>query len=235
MDRRERSGQAVTAMLAAFDGLQSVIWTALPGIIQEFNAVKQTARILPGLQVRAQNADGSFVNVTIPELLDCPVQFAAGGGVSLTFPIKQGDECLVVFSSRCIDNWWQKGSPGGIVAQEQAEFRMHSLSDGFCIPGVSSVPRVVTGISTMAAQLRTDDGETLVEVDPAGAVTVRATAEVLVVAPQINLIGEVNVTGNLNVSGITTGVGDVIGAGISLSTHLTSAVTPGGGTSGTPI
>ncbi len=229
MDRRERAGQTVTALLAAFDGLQSVIWTALPGIIQGFDAEKQTARILPGLKIKVQNPDGSFVWVTMPELLDCPVLFSRGGGVSLTFPITQGDECLVIFSSRCIDNWWLKGSPGGTVAQEQAEFRMHDLSDGFCIPGLSSVPRVIADISTTKAQLRTDDGLTFIEIDPAGAATVTAASVITMVAPLINIIGAVNIAGSLDVSG------HVIGEGTNLHTHVHSGVVSGGANTDPPI
>lgn len=234
MDRRERAGQGVTALLAAFDGLQSQIWTALPGIIQSFDPAKQTARILPALKVKAQQPDGSMEWLTIPELLDCPVQFAAGGGASLTFPLKAGDECLVVFASRCIDNWWQKGSPGNNTAQEQAEFRMHDLSDGFCIPGVSSVPKVIPAISTDSAQFRTDDGNTMVDVDPAGMVTVKASGEVLLVAPVVTIIAPtINMTGLVTLTGSLVASGDVTASGISLKTHVHPDAH--GGNTGPPI
>ncbi|MGC8050122.1 Gp138 family membrane-puncturing spike protein, partial [Salmonella enterica] len=77
---------------------------------------------------------------------------------SMTFPVAQGDECLVVFASRCIDSWWQSG---GI--QEQAELRMHDLSDGFAILGFRSQPRALSNISTTSAQLRSDDGATFID------------------------------------------------------------------------
>lgn len=104
--------------------------------------------------------DGSTQSVNLPMLLDCPVGWQGGGGVTLTFPINPGDECLVVFASRCIDAWW---ALGGI--QEQAELRMHDLSDGFAFVGVRSKPRSFA-VSTDAAQLRTDDGLAYVEVNP---------------------------------------------------------------------
>lgn len=229
MDRRERGGQAVTSLLAAFDGLQSQLWTALPGIIQGFDATKQTARVLPALTVNVQQQDGSFVETTMPELLDCPVHFTAGGGVTLTFPVRVGDECLVVFASRCIDNWWSMGSPGNNTAQSQAEFRMHDLSDGFCIAGFSSKPKVIADISTEKAQLRTDDGSTFVEVDPAGATSVVASALVTVVAPTINLVGAVNIFGSLDVTG------HVIGEGTNLHTHVHSGVVAGSSNTNPPI
>lgn len=229
MDRRERSGEAVTSLLAAFDGLQSQIWTALPGIIQSFDVTKRTARILPALKMKAQQQDGSFIWITVPELLDCPVYFPGGGGVTLTFPLKQGDECLVVFASRCIDNWWKFGSPGNNTAQEQAEFRMHDLSDGFCVAGISSVPKVIPAISATKAQLRTDDGNTFVEVDPvSNAITLKA-------AGGITLIGAITVLGNITQTGSITSSGDIHGNGTSVHTHQHSGVTAGGANSGPPI
>src|SRR5260363_73502 len=47
--------------------------------------------------------------VELPLLGDVPVFFPRGGGCTLTFPVQKGDECVVVFASRCIDGWWQSG------------------------------------------------------------------------------------------------------------------------------
>lgn len=161
MDRRERSGDGPTAILAALQGWQGQLWTALPGIVQSFDAAARTVVVQPAIQARVQSKDGTFDWVKLPLLLDCPVQFPSGGGVTLTFPIKANDECLVIFASRCIDAWWQSG---GI--QVQAEMRMHSLSDGFALVGLNSKPKVIPSISTTAAQLRSDTGATFVEVYP---------------------------------------------------------------------
>ena len=68
-----------------------------------------------------------------------PVVFPGGGGFALTFPVAAGDECLVVFASRCIDAWWQSGGVG-----EPMEPRMHDLSDGFALIGVRSQPAHVS-------------------------------------------------------------------------------------------
>ena len=236
MDRRERFGNPVTTLLAAFDGLQSQIWTALPGIIQSFDPVAQTARILPALQIKVQQPDGSFVQTTMPELLDCPVHFPAGGGCTLTFPIIQGDECLVVFASRCIDNWWAMGSPDHITPQTQAEFRMHDLSDGFCIAGFSSKPRVIADISTTAAQFRTDDGATKVEIDPAGIALVTAQSQIALVAPVVTIIAPaINMTGLVTLTGSLVASGDVVGVGTSLHTHVHGGVVSGGANTDPPL
>lgn len=89
----------------------------------------------------------------------------------MTFPVKAGDECLVVFADRCIDFWWQSG---GI--QEPVDDRMHDLSDAFCIVGPQSQARKISGINTSATQLRSDDGSTYFELNP-------DTRKIKIVAP----------------------------------------------------
>lgn len=148
-------------MRIALDGKQAQIWTALPCIIQSFNPVAMTCEVQPTINGIVRQQDGTSKEVKMPLLLDCPVFFPSGGGFTLTFPIKPGNECLVIFASRCIDAWWQQG---GI--QGQAELRMHDLSDGFCLPEVFSQPRVLSNVSTTATQLRSADGQTFVEVGP---------------------------------------------------------------------
>lgn len=155
----------------ALDGRQTTIWTALPGIIESFDAAKMTCVVQPAIQGRNTTKDGVASFVNMPLLLDCPVVFPGGGGVTLTFPVKKGDEALVVLASRCIDGWWQLGG-----VQPQLEARMHDLSDGFALVGVRSQPRKLSGVSTAHAQLRSDDGEAFVDLDPTGhVVKIQAT------------------------------------------------------------
>jgi hypothetical protein len=207
MDRRERNGDMSAALLAFGEGLQSTIWTALPGIVQSFDATKRTCVIQPALQAQVMLPDGSTEWVTLPLLVDCPVQFPGGGGMLLTFPLREGDECLVIFASRCIDSWWQSG---GI--QVQAELRMHDLSDGFCIPGVSSVPNVAPTIKTDAAELRSHDGTVKVSINPTSkAVDVNTPGTATITAATINLNGTLIINGTPYLShkhsGVSTGVG----------------------------
>lgn len=175
MDRNERYENPIQAVLTALQGERADIWTALPGIVQSFDAAAQTCTIQPTVRARIDSptyssatmvADpsGVFVWDQLPVLQDCPVHFPKGGGCTLTFPVKKGDECLVVIASRCIDAWW---AYGGI--QNQPILRMHDLSDGFAFVGFSSKPTVVGSISEVSAQLRTDDGAAFVELVSSGA------------------------------------------------------------------
>jgi len=224
MDRRERTDNYEEAVRAALDGRQAGIWTALPGIIQSFDATKQTASVQPAIQAQVRKPNGDLEWVTLPLLLDCPAQFPAGGGTTLTFPVASGDECLVVFGSRCIDAWWQSGG-----VQPQAEFRMHDLSDGFVLLGVKSVPNVVANISTTAVELRSDDDATKLSLDP-------SAQTVVITAPGGTTINaNTTINGDLHVTGTITGDTDVKTGSISLKTHTHTGVTSGSSNTGGPV
>jgi len=252
MDRRERYSDPEETMRAAFDGNQSKLWTALPGIIQSFDPDRMVASVQPSISGVAQNQDGTYQSIQLPVLLDCPVFFPSGGGVTLTFPLSAGDECLVVFASRCIDSWWQLGG-----VQGQAELRMHDLSDGFALPGVRSQPRKIT-VAMTGVQLRTDDGAAFIELDPGSHnVIVTTPGNVTINAPLTTINGALTVNGlltytqglagsggsgstasidgNVNVNGTVTASTDVIGGGKSLKSHVHSGVQGGSSNTGTPV
>lgn len=162
MQREQRVESLSTALEISMRGAQGRIWTALPGIIQSFDPAAMTCEVQPSIQgTLSDPKTGDAKNVNLPLLVDCPVQFPSGGGVTLTLPIAPDDECLIIFASRCIDAWWQSGG----IAPPMV-YRMHDLSDGFVIPGIWSQPRVLTGVSTSKAQLRSTDGATVLELDP---------------------------------------------------------------------
>lgn len=137
--------------------VSSMLRVALPGTVESFDAETVTATIQLGI---LGLSDGESKALSV--LNDVPVMFPRGGGCSLTFPVNKGDECLVIFADRCIDFWWQSG---GI--QEPVDERMHDLSDAFCIVGPQSQAKKISGISTSAVELRSDDGETKLSLNPA--------------------------------------------------------------------
>jgi hypothetical protein len=159
MDRRERVESDQDSLIAALSGWQADIQTCMPGIIQSFDATKQTCVVQPALKALIESQiDGTKSWIKLPLLVDCPVQFPSGGGYTLTFPVTAGDECLVAFSSRCIDAWWQSG---GI--QQQSMLRMHDLSDGMVFVGIKSLPHIPSAISTNSVQLRSNAGSTYID------------------------------------------------------------------------
>lgn len=204
---------------------QSQMWTALPAIVQEFDPETLTCVCQPTIKGRIKKPDGTIELVDMPLLLDCPVVFPHAGGCSLTFPVKQGDECLVVFSSRGIDFWWQQGG-----VQPPPEPRMHDLSDGFAILGVWSQVTKITGVSTSTVQLRSDDGQAFVEINPqTHVINAKTSADITATASNIVATASGNATLKaskvtidapvVNVTGKLTVNGDIVGNGVDLKTH----------------
>jgi phage baseplate assembly protein gpV len=108
------------------------------------------------------------------------------------------------------------------------EARMHDLSDGFVIPGPWSQPNVPSDVSTTAAQLRSNDGNTFIELDP-DAHTVTITA------PQgATINADVTINGDLHVTGTITGDEDVVTGSISLKDHVHGGVQGGDDETGAP-
>lgn len=255
MDRRERSPDEYGALKAALEGWQAKLWTALPAIIVSYDAAKQTCQCRPTIQALVRDQHGVANWVTLPVLVDVPVLFPGAGGFTLTFPVTAGDEVLVVFSSRCIDGWWQLGD-----VRPQVELRMHDLSDGFALLGTRNQTRLLPSLSTSAVQLRNDAGDAYVQITPgknidvvtpaavtatAASLTATISGSATVQAASITLdAATVTCTGDLAVTGAVTALSvtapDVVGsisvtaAGKSLTTHTHSGVQTGSGTSGPP-
>ncbi|WEJ90237.1 MAG: Gp138 family membrane-puncturing spike protein [Klebsiella huaxiensis] len=154
------SKEQADAQLA--QAIMSAMRVSIPGIIQSFDTDAVTAVVQPAIKGSEQDESGAEVSVNLPLLVDVPVVFPRGGGCTLTFPVKEGDECLVIFADRCIDFWWQSGG-----VQEPVDGRMHDLSDAFCIVGPQSQAKKISGISTSAVELRSDDGSAKLSLNPA--------------------------------------------------------------------
>lgn len=191
---------------------QASIYTALPGIITGVNLDALTVTVQPAIKGIITQKNGVRNVVAMPLLPDVPIYFPRGGGYTLTFPIAVGDECLVVFSSRCIDSWWQSGG-----VQSPTELRMHDLSDGFALIGPFSQVQKIANVSATSTELRSNDNMLSVSVDQAtGTITLKSPTAVVIDTPVVHM------TGNLQVDGdqITTGTNTTAGIGATTHHHV---------------
>ncbi|MDW1476512.1 Gp138 family membrane-puncturing spike protein [Klebsiella pneumoniae] len=228
-------------------GAKQSIRVSMPGVIKSFDPETVTCVVEVSIYIpKPESAEGKSIdrlaqdNVFYPLILDAPVIFPRGGGCTLTFPISAGDECLVIFADRCIDFWWQNGG-----VQNGSRGRMHDYSDAFVIPGPQSQAKKISGISTTAAQLRTDDGTAFIEVSAGGDITATTAGNATINAPEIVLNGNVTINGNLSqgmgesggtatMHGPVTVTNDVTAGGKSLMTHTHGGVETGSGNTGEP-
>lgn len=145
------------------------------GTIQSFNAntvaattnspiaVGQTARVTINYPktLFQLNSAGVYqaVQVPYPVLIDCPAIVLGGGNCATTYPIAAGDECLVLYNDRDMDNWFVGGA-GSPVASS----RLHSFSDAIVLVGLNSSANVWDTYDAVRAVLR--GGSAVIGVNP---------------------------------------------------------------------
>ena len=144
---------------AAMDEVSKTMRVACPGIIQSYDPDEMTVSVQPAIREHVVMDWNKVSTIEIPLLIHVPVVFPRAGDFIITFPIKPGDECLVVFGDRAMDAWWQSG---GI--QNPIEGRVHDLSDGYCILSPSSQPKKVSNLSTNSIQIRNLSGTSFIEI-----------------------------------------------------------------------
>lgn len=208
--------------------------TAMPGIIDTFDPVTQTCTVQPAIKRIFVGGEA----VALPILINVPVSFPSAGGLSITLPVKQGDECLIIFSERSIDNWLQFGE-----IKIPNDRRFHDLSDGVVIMGLKSNPNVLTDydpdnlvIRNVANDVKVTVGaDNNIAIDTPGNIAMNAAGQVDIVSPTVNIDGDLAITGAVTADSVTAdtveGTSDVTGGGVSLSSHTHGYIGAGTGSS----
>lgn len=204
----QRLNPSLARFTQLFSGVMQSLRVCLPAVVQSFSPgppqtvtvqIATNEFVLKNIGVD-NNLDLATVSLALPVLTDVPVQIQNGGGYSLTFPIKAGDECMILFADTPLDVWFQNGGLGNNPISQ----RRHSLSDGIAIFGVRSTPRAIQNYSTSSTQLRSDDGSVKIDL---------AENAISITAPTINL----NATSiNLTASSAI----DISGNHTSIDSHL---------------
>lgn len=197
--------------------------TCLPGTILSYDAGKQLATVQPMLKLR--QPDGR--EEEIPILNAVPVIWPRSGGASMTFPVRRGDGCLLVFNQRSIDEYKSSGE-----VSTPLDPRAHDLSDAVAFMGFT--PSGAGGA---------DDA---IEIKMGGATIKITDSGVEIEADSVTIKGNTTIEGNLALEGdftVTGGGGGAVnvnspglfhnGKNIG-DTHTHSGVQTGGGNTGAP-
>lgn len=190
LSQNERNPDNIRTIRDSLVGMSAGIHTALPGIIESFDRDNCTVEVSPAIHGKILSPSGIWQDFPLPKLVDVPCVFPHGGGFLFTFDIEKGDECILIFSERNIDAWWQSGA-----VQPQPDNRMHSIGDAFAIVGIRSQPRKIS-ITPDCAEIRNEAGDKYIRLSNSG----------------ITILGDVTVTGDVIADGVslknhlTTGV-----------------------------
>lgn len=140
------------------------------GIIQSFDPTNQTAVVsiayLKTVFVpNPKTGVSSPQTIQYPLIAQCPVIVLGGNLASITFPITQGDECLLLFNDRDLDNWFQSGQ-----VTAAATNRMHSFADAIALVGIRSLNSILEDYDAVNAVFQ--NGSSGVKVAPEGVITI---------------------------------------------------------------
>lgn len=152
------------------------IHTACPATIVSFDAGTCVASVKPTMTY--YKSDGTTLDY--PVIIGVPVFMPKAGSSQITYPVKAGDSCLLVFAERSIDEWMGKGN------SDNHDPRRYDLTDAFCFVGMCPTQ------SISADNVEVINGGTKISLTPSNT---------------INVVGNINVQGTIVCTGDVIGGG----------------------------
>ena len=227
--------QLIDTLMIAVDNALANLHTATIARITKVNATTVNCRPVINRLVNGQS-------IALPEFIEVPPLFFQGGSSYTAHPVAVGDYCLLIFTERCFDRWYN-----GQDFQPPLELRMHDYSDGIAIVGINPLGSALT-IPTVIQQT----GDTNFDGDHTHQGTMDRTGDSHVIGDyliegDLTVDGNIICTGNISAgsfSGLSGGTmnvsadlvtsGEVTASGVNLSTHTHSGVTSGPDNTGAP-
>ncbi len=171
------------------------------GVIQAFDKDTQRATVKIAMkQVRDVAEDGTRTITEYPLLLECPVMVLFGGVDILSMPIVKGDNCILLFNDRQIDEWMYGGPD-----QTPTSSRAHDLSDGIAIVGIRPLTNSIANYLENGIRLSHGVGNSQIDLKDN---LIDTIAELFFHHGDMRVSGNVRIEGNLQIDGDTTGGGD---------------------------
>lgn len=194
----------------------------LPGRIVSYDASTQTATIKICAERITNNTNELDVLEEYGNLVNVPVHTPSGGGWSMTFPIKENDTCMVVFSQVGYDHWMflnrdKAGTLGGVP--KPWLHRCLSLNDSYAIVGFNTIPNPIPNLSPTDSEWRNTDKTQKITLAESGDISIDSPTNIDITAPNVSITGDLQITGEVNITGGITSTGDIVAGTISLQSH----------------
>lgn len=214
------------------------VHTSMPGVITAVGDYKgvRVVSVRPVIQQIDTLEDEQTLKAIdpIPNTPVC-VPHVEDLGLSITVPLRVGNEGMIHFAERSLDNWIEKG--GVQPPAEPIQPRSHDFSDAIFVPGITSVANPIKTWSDTTVEIRNIDATVAVSVS-VDEVALRAGGAVVSLPGdgKVHITGDIVHTGKLISSDKVIGIAGVeTGTGLSLDNHVHGGVETGGGTSGAPV
>lgn len=195
------------------------------GTIREFNSENQTCQVEIAYKKQIQ-VNGQPTLSPYPLLIDCPLVMILGGDAGLTMPIKAGDDCLVLFNDRDIDNWFKGGYDDAPNTS-----RLHSISDGVVLAGIRNLQNSIADydadnvhLFNDAASLKITPTKFIIENDSQNLNTVMQNilTELQNLTTQLSALTVTGVTTGPGASGVPANAAAITAIGTQLGTLATN-------------
>ena len=178
------------------DGLNNVLQDkilmnmekVLPGIVQSYDRNTNRATIQPAITGIASQGQ----KIAREPLINIPVFSMAGGGIVLSFPLKQGDTGWLIAADRNIAIFKQN-----LEESAPNDYRKHTFQDSFFLPDKIN-DLSISNEDDGAVVIQTTDGSAKFTLGASG----------------------INITGNTTINGDLTVTGEATISGIAYSTHV---------------
>jgi hypothetical protein len=118
----------------SFDFYLEDVHTCLPGRVEKYDPAEQRADVQPMIQRRLVAEDGQEILESLPQIPEVPVAFPRSGEFFVSFPIKQDDLGILVFSERSMELYLE-GQADKAGGDDPVDYRKHDLTDAFFLPG----------------------------------------------------------------------------------------------------
>lgn len=116
--------QVLDALNDTIESKVSGIHTSAPGMIVSYDSGTGRASVQPSIKYKVE--DGRSLDA--PVISNVPVYFPSGANAQITYPIKAGDSCWLVFAERSTDDWLLGGS--------DSDPRQYDLTDAAAFVGM---------------------------------------------------------------------------------------------------
>ena len=205
--------------------------TCIPAIVDEFDPATQRVSATPAIKAKYIAPDQTVSYIEYPKITNIPLALIKSSGLVVTYPIKKGQNCTLIFSQRSIDNFLLDGTKPAEPFEGDnpkiCSLRCMDLTDALCFPGVVTNNEAISNYNNDALEMRNRDGTTKVSVTQNGLNFIQGGATISLSN------GEVSINASaINITGPTTITGQTTINGHDFDTHTHSGVTPGQGNTG---
>ena len=204
----------------------------MPAKIISYDFTTRKASVQPSLNQKFSDDE----ILVLPIIHNVPVMQPSSGGASINFPVKPGDNVLLIFSERSLEQWLQDGKQS-----TPDDSRQNNLTDAVAHIGLNPF-NVISSAENNDDLLIAYDGSKI-RFKPSGVVEAEAS-EIDLIASNVNITSpDVNITAaNVTVTGKLTAenleaISEIKSATASIgskdfATHVHSGVATGGGITG---